>query len=149
MAQLWAQAAAHYYKVPGIYCFSGGTEATAFNPRAVDTMKKVGFQVERISEGKNPIYNVEFSIDRPGLKVFSKKYDDHSNPSKDFAAIMTCSHADEKCPIVPGAAKRIVITYEDPKDFDRTPREEEKYLERALEIGREMLFAFSQLATKG
>ena len=145
MAQVWAQAAAHYYRVPGITCFSGGTEATALNARAADTMKKVGFRVDRISEGQNPIYDIKFSNDRPGIRVFSKKYDHPSNPSRDFAAIMTCSHADANCPVVSGAAKRIAITYEDPKDYDGTPQEEDKYMDRTLEIGREMLFVFSQI----
>ena len=58
---------------------------------------------------------------------------------------MTCSHADENCPIVFGASRRIAITYDDPKDFDGTPQQEEKYMERVLQIGREMLFVFSQL----
>ena len=145
MAQLWAQAAAYYYGVSGVECFSGGTEATAFNPRAVDTMRKVGFEIQSISDGQNPFYEARFSSEAPLFKIFSKKYDDPFNPSRDFAAIMTCSHADENCPIVFGASKRIAITYNDPKDFDGTPQEAQKYMERALEIGREMLFVFSQI----
>jgi arsenate reductase (thioredoxin) len=57
---------------------------------------------------------------------------------------MTCSHADENCPFIPGA-KRIALTYDDPKDFDGTPEESGKYSERVNEIGREILFAFSQI----
>ena len=148
MAQLWAQAAACYYRVPGIATYSGGTEATAFNPRAVDTMIKVGFLIKKTSEGQNPFYDATFSSESPPLRIFSKRYDDPFNPSKDFAAIMTCSHANENCPIVFGAAKRIAITYEDPKDFDGTSREEEQYMERALQIGREMLFAFSEVRVR-
>jgi arsenate reductase (thioredoxin) len=35
------------------------------------------------------------------------------------------------------------LPYNDPKDFDGTPQESEKYTERVLEIGREITFAFS------
>jgi len=37
------------------------------------------------------------------------------------------------------------ITYNDPKEYDGTGQEEEKYLERVAQIGREMLFAFSMV----
>jgi arsenate reductase (thioredoxin) len=77
--------------------------------------------------------------------VFSKKYDAAANPKHNFAAIMTCSHADENCPVVHGMEKRISLPYNDPKDFDGTSREAEKYTERVMEIGREILFAFSQV----
>jgi arsenate reductase (thioredoxin) len=144
ISQIWAQTAAHYYGVDNVETFSGGTEATAFNPRAVTAMMQAGFDITTIKEGKNPVYKVTFSNDAPALTVFSKRYDDDFNPKSDFAAIMTCSHADENCPFIPGA-KRIALTYNDPKDFDGTPEESAKYSERVNEIGREILFAFSQV----
>ena len=58
---------------------------------------------------------------------------------------MTCSHADENCPVVTGMEKRISLPYNDPKDFDGTPQEAEKYSERVIEIGTEILYAFSQV----
>jgi arsenate reductase (thioredoxin) len=145
ISQIWAQAAAHFYNVRNVKAFSGGTEATAFNPRAVAAMKKAGFEIETKKDAQNPLYEVSFSSDATPLTVFSKKYDDPFNPHTDFAAIMTCSHADENCPLVLGASARIALTYNDPKDFDGTPQESEKYTERVLEIGREILFAFSQV----
>jgi arsenate reductase len=146
IAQLWAQAASYYYGLRDIQCFSGGTEATAFNPRAVKAMEDAGFRIEKKSTADNPVYEVHFSEDAAPLEVFSKKYDALDNPVNDFVAIMTCSHADQNCPLVTGAVKRIAITYDDPKDFDDTPEEQQKYRERALQIGREMLFAFSKIA---
>jgi arsenate reductase len=147
IAQLWAQAAAHYYKVPLVVCFSGGTEATAFNPRAVKAMRDVGFSIDVLKPGENPVYAVRVANDTEPINVFSKKYDDPLNPTKNFAAIMTCSHADENCPLVLGAVARIALTYNDPKDFDDTPQEEAIYAERVREIGREILYAFSQVKT--
>jgi arsenate reductase len=145
ISQIWAQTAAHYYGIQHVETYSGGTEATAFNPRAVTAMKQAGFDITVFKDGQNPIYKVKYSSDAPPLTVFSKKYDDDFNPKKDFAAIMTCSHADENCPLVLGASTRIALTYNDPKDFDGTPQEAEKYSERVHEIGREILYAFSQV----
>ncbi len=145
ISQLWAQAAAYYYGLQNVQCFSGGTEATAFNPRAVTAMQKAGFDIQTFKGGDNPVYHVTVAAGAPPLPVFSKRYDDIVNPKTDFAAIMTCSHADENCPLIPGASKRIALTYNDPKDFDGTPLEAAKYSERVDEIGREILFAFSQV----
>lgn len=146
ISQVWAQAAAQYYGISSVQCYSGGTEATAFNPRAVKAMQDAGFDIQVFKDGTNPIYKVKFSNEAQPLTVFSKKYDDDFNPKKDFAAIMTCSHADENCPLVLGATKRIALTYNDPKDFDGAAQEAAKYSELVMEIGREILYAFSQVA---
>ena len=109
-------------------------------------MEEAGFKISRSSgEDTNPVYEVTFSDDQKPLIAFSKKYNDDENPKKEFAAIMTCSHADKNCPLVAGAEDRIPIPYDDPKDFDNTPQEEEKYMERVREIGRDMLFVFSNI----
>jgi arsenate reductase (thioredoxin) len=145
IAQIWAQTAAHYYGIRNVKTFSGGTEATAFNSRAVAAMRHVGFEIKLKEQGSNPVYEVRYSNDATPLTIFSKKYDDVFNPRKSFAAIMTCSHADENCPLVIGASARIALTYNDPKDFDGTPQESAKYLERVHEIGREIFYAFSKV----
>lgn len=145
LSQIWAQAAAHYYHVPDVFCYSGGTEATAFNPRAVKAMQEAGFVITMTQAGDNPHYEVRFADNASPVIAFSKKYDDPFNHNKDFAAIMTCSHADENCPLVLGASGRVALTYNDPKEFDGTPLEAAKYSERVHEIGREILFAFSQI----
>ena len=63
-----------------------------------------------------------------------KEFSSDFNPSSDFAAILTCSSADEACPMVLGCDKRIAITYEDPKKSDGTSQQTETYLERSLQI---------------
>jgi arsenate reductase (thioredoxin) len=145
MSQIWAQTAAHYYGHFHVFTYSGGTEATAFNPNAVNTMSEAGFGISVVKEGSNPLYKVEYSSDAPAMKVFSKVFDHGDNPKKDFAAIMTCSHADENCPFIPGASLRVPITYDDPKDFDGTPRQDQAYLERSEQIAREMFYLFSKV----
>lgn len=146
MSQIWAQAAAEYFNVLNVYCYSGGTEATAFNPRSVKAIREVGFIVDQQDESANPDYLVHFSEDKNPLKCFSKVYNDEYNPQKDYTAIMTCSHADENCPIVFGAEKRFPIMYNDPKEFDDTDLEEAKYLERFEQIGIEMIYVFRKVS---
>jgi arsenate reductase (thioredoxin) len=145
ISQLWAQAAAHFYGMKNVMCLSGGTEATAFNPRAVKAMQNIGFAITKTKEGDNPVYEVLYAENAEPVITFSKKYDDPFNHNQDFAAIMTCSHADSNCPMVLGATKRIALTYNDPKEFDGTPQESAKYAERVNEIGREILYAFSKV----
>lgn len=145
ISQIWAQTAAAYYGIRNVFAYSGGTEVTAFNPRAVKAMEDAGFRIIEASDGSNPVYDVRFSDDAAAIKAFSKKFDDHVNPKKGFGAVMTCSHADKNCPIVFGAAARISSPYGDPKDFDGTPEEAAQYSGRVHQIGREILYAFSLL----
>ncbi len=146
LAQIWAKAAATYYEVPNIYTYSGGTQKTAFNVQAVNALKKAGFTIKVTEEGTNPKYLVKYSKNGIGLTCFSKKYDHKNNPQKDFVAVMTCSDADESCPIIPGAEYRTTIKYEDPKKFDGSPKAQEAYNERSQQIGTEMLYVFSKVA---
>lgn len=146
MAQLWAATAAAYYGLEGVETFSGGTEATAFNPRAVAAMERAGFQIEK-PEGKNPHYKVTLANGVPAQDCFSKKYSDAFNPKDNFAAVMTCSKADKSCPFVEGAALRIATPYIDPKESDGTPEEAATYDARAKQIATEMFYLFSQVRT--
>jgi arsenate reductase (thioredoxin) len=145
LAQVWAQTAAHYYKIKNIFCYSGGTEATALYPKIVETLEESGFKIQKISEGNNPVYSIKFSENEAPIIGFSKTYDDDFNPVNGFAAIMTCSQADGGCPFISGAEKRIPITFEDPKVFDNTLQQVEKYHERSLQIATEMFYVFSQI----
>lgn len=142
MSQLWARVAADYYSIDGIETFSGGTEATAFNPRAVSALEKMGISFEKSGED-NPVYTFESKGNK--YKYFSKKYDDESNPKDNFCAVMTCSDADENCPYIPGANSRVSLKYDDPKEFDGTELEEEKYLERSMQIATELFYLMSKV----
>jgi len=144
LAQIWTQTAANYYEIEGVETYSGGTEATAFNPRAVAAIERAGFHVKN-PVGENPRYEVKFSEDAKPMICFSKKFDDPENPEKNFAAIMTCSEADENCPFVPGTSFRKAVTYRDPKESDGTDHEKETYDERCRQIGTEMFYMMSQV----
>jgi arsenate reductase len=145
MAQIWAKTASEHFNIKNIHCFSGGTEATAFNPSAVKAARDVGFDITKKDDSENPIYLVNYSKEAEPIKCFSKVYTHSSNPQKEFCAIMTCSDADANCPVVIGAEARFPIRYDDPKEYDGTPIEEEKYRERFEQIGIEMLFVFSKI----
>ena len=143
MAQVWAQAAAYFYRLPELYAFSGGTEATAFHPNAIQALSEAGFQIEEKQQGENPVYRVSFGKGLRPLEAFSKVFDGAGNPDTDFAAILTCSHAEENCPFIPGANLRLAIPFEDPKLADNSPQEKQVYQERSRQIGREMVYALS------
>ena len=144
LAQIWTQTASNYYEKEGVETYSGGTEATAFNPRAVAAIECAGFHVKN-TVGENPRYEVKFSEDAEPMICFSKKFDDPVNPDKNFAAIMTCSDADENCPFVPGTSFRKAVTYHDPKESDGTDHEKKTYDERCRQIGTEMFYMMSQV----
>ncbi len=145
LSQIWAQTMATFFNIKNVHCYSGGTESTAMFPMVAKTLSNQGFQVKKLSEGKNPVYSIKFSENNHPIICFSKTFDDDFNPKSNFLAIMTCSHADENCPIVLGCEKRIPITFEDPKAFDGTPQQEEKYLERSIQIATELKYVFSKI----
>jgi arsenate reductase len=149
MAQLWAATAAASYGIGDVETYSGGAEATAFNPRAVAALERAGFEIKTSAPGDaNPKYLVRLSAASAALECFSKVYDQPPNPTTDFCAVMTCSAADKACPTVSGATLRLAIPYDDPKVADGTPEESATYDERCAQIARELLFAFSRAASK-
>jgi len=143
-SQIWAQTAAVYYGIDTA-CFSGGLEVTAFNERAVAALKRDGFKVVQ-KEGENPVYFVFYSEEEEPIVAFSKVYDDAINAPKDFAAVMTCDHADENCPVISGAERRFPLRFEDPKAFDDGPLEEKMYSERSRQIAAELFYLFKKVS---
>jgi arsenate reductase (thioredoxin) len=141
--QIWAHVAAAYFGISQIHTYSGGTEATAFNPNAINALKRIGFDVRVVQEGNNPVYHIVHDTSSAPSVCFSKVYDHAENPQSSFAAIMTCSDAEENCPFIPGVEMRIGTTYEDPKAFDNTPLQDSKYDERCRQIARETMYVFS------
>lgn len=145
LSQVWAQVAAHYFNVKNVYCYSGGTEATAMFPMAAKALELSGLKINNLSDGDNPVYSIKYAENEHPIIAFSKTYDSEFNPKSEFAAIMTCNNADVGCPFIPGAEKRIPVKYDDPKAFDNTSQQAEKYTERSNQIASEMLYVFSQI----
>lgn len=146
--QIWSQTAAAYYGLDSLLSFSGGTEATRVNKNAIAAFERCGFLVTSDKVGDNPVWMIKASGKMPGWATWSKKYNDASNPKQNFCAIMVCSEADKSCPAVDGAELRIGMPYEDPKIFDETPSQNQKYDERCRQIAREMFFAMDYAKKK-
>lgn len=145
LSQIWAQTMAFQFGIRNVFCYSGGTEATAMFSKVGDTLVNQGFEIQQLSKNENPVYAIKFSDNEPPIIGFSKTYFDAFNPKTNFGAIMTCNNADEGCPMVFGTEARFPIKYDDPKAFDDTEVMNEKYAERSLEIASEMYFVFSQI----
>ena len=144
--QIWAIVAVTYFGIENVQTFSGGTEATTFNPNAIQALKESGFEISTKEMTENPKYKVAFGTNEFEFTTcFSKVYDDILNPSSNFIAIMTCSDAEQNCPFILGVDLRIGTTYSDPKAFDETPQQADKYLERSNQIALECLYVFSQI----
>ncbi|WP_027002706.1 low molecular weight phosphatase family protein [Hugenholtzia roseola] len=145
LSQIWAQTVAFHFRIKNIFCYSGGTEATEMFPKIAETLQNQGFEILQLSEGKNPIYAVKYDENEAPMICFSKTYDYFFNPQSQFAAIMTCSSANEACPMVLGAEARFPIEYDDPKAFDGTELQTQMYAERSLQIAQEMWWVFKSL----
>lgn len=145
LSQVWAQTMSYHFNIKNVCCYSGGTEATAMFPKVVETLINQGFLIQKLSDNENPVYAIKYSENENPIICFSKIYNNEFNPKSNFAAVLTCSNADEGCPMVLGADGRFPITYNDPKQFDGTELMNEKYLERSLEIAQEMFYVFSNI----
>ena len=109
------QVAARDFGFFGVHCYSGGTEATAFYPSAIQALEYHGLHIIPLSNNNNPVYVKAFKRESTSNQLFFKTFDHEFNPQKNIAAIMTCDHADQNCPFIPSASVRIPIRYDDPK----------------------------------
>lgn len=143
--QAWAKVAATWYGLADdqVKTWSGGTETTAFNPRAVAALQRAGFAITDDNDPENPRYSVQFSEAHQPLTMFSKVFSDAFNPSDNYCALMVCTSADEACPVVFGADARISLPYEDPKRSDGTPQESQSYDDTCRLIARELFYTFA------
>ena len=147
LAQLWAQIGAVHFRLDGVESFSGGTETTAMNPRTVAALERAGLTITtEDQDSSNPKYSVGFGKTTSPQICFSKTLAEPPNPTKEFAAIMTCSSADASCPNVKGCEFRLALPYEDPKGSDDTPEEASNYDAKCKEIAREMAFVMSRVS---
>jgi hypothetical protein len=139
LAQCWSIASYQYYKLKNIKFFSGGLEITSFNLNTLKALKRSGFIIDQKGQ-KEHTYLLKTSKNSGGQKFFSKMYDYKSNPKRKFLAIMTCSDADKKCPVVRGADKRTFLPYQDPRISDGSGLEKSAYDQSCYLIAQEMFY---------
>lgn len=144
--QIWADVIAQQMGFSQVHSYSGGTTTTEVFPLVIETLKKQGLQAEPLSQGANPLYAIKYADYQPPVNAFSKDYTHFINPKRNFIAVMTCDQADQNCPSVIGAEKRIALSYKDPKAFDQHERQHEVYRERSLQIAAELRYAFSKIS---
>lgn len=140
--QVWAQVLADYMGLSHVESFSGGTEETACHKNTLKALQSIGFDVSNLSTENNQKISIG-SGDREML-AWSKVYDAPENPQNAFCAILTCSEADQGCPYVAGAAKRIACPYQDPKQADGSSEETQAYLNTSMLIATECWYVMSE-----
>ncbi len=139
LSDLWFKYGTLFFGIEGFASYSGGMEATAFNPNAIAAVERAGFNAAFSRAVKNPVVSVTPG-NYPVWQMQSKKFTHEMNPKDNFVAVMVCSDADRSCPLVPGADTRFAIPYNDPRHYDQTPAQNLKYDEALNTIGREMLY---------
>ena len=58
---------------------------------------------------------------------------------------MTCSDADQMCPVIKGADKKTSLLYSDPRFSDNTSLEKEVYNQTCSIIAKEMFYLMKQV----
>ena len=145
LAQSWSFIISRDFGFHEVRSFSAGTEVTAFDDRALEALSRAGVLLEQVTNDENPQYRIHSSDDVRTLLTYSKLIDDSINPVTNFATIMTCSTADDTCPVIEEADERIALRYADPKASDGTPEEEATYDERCFQIATELMYVFGQV----
>ena len=110
----------------------------------ISVIKDHGFNIS-FEDSSNPIYSIKFKKLNLG-NYFSKLYFDFENPKSEFAAIMTCSDAENNCPLIEGAEIKFFLQYEDPKKYDKTKIEKTGYKKTSEKIASEMNYLYRKLA---
>ena len=143
--QFWATFFSNYYNIR-CKAYSGGTVETEVYKSVVNNIRDYGFNIS-FKECNNPIYYIKFKNLNLG-NYFSKFYYDLKNPKNEFAAIMTCSDAENNCPFVEGSEIKFSLPYEDPKKYDKSKSEKNDYKKTSEKIASEMNYLFYRINAK-
>ena len=143
--QFWATFFSNYYNIR-CEVYSGGTVQSKVYKSVVNNIRDYGFNIS-FKECNNPIYYIKFKNLNLG-NYFSKFYYDLKNPKNEFAAIMTCSDAENNCPFVEGSEIKFSLPYEDPKKYDKSKSEKNDYKKTSEKIASEMNYLFYRINAK-
>lgn len=142
LAQAIAQHYAFKYGIQNVFCYSGGVEVTQIHSNTLKALKKMGYTLTLKENGENPVYELKYDSTPSSILLYSKNFEEVTKHLKNFAAVMVCAETESNCPYVPGAEKKILIPYNDPKIADYTENAIEEYLKVAQQIEEEMNFVF-------
>ena len=143
--QFWASFFSNYYNIK-CEVYSGGTVETEVHKSVLNNISDYGFNIS-FKECNNPIYSIKFKNQNLG-NYFSKFYYNFENPKNEFAAIMTCSDAENNCPVVEGSEIKFSLPYEDPKKYDKSKNEKNEYKKTSESIASEMNYLFKTIKIK-
>jgi hypothetical protein len=146
IADGWFRTGLLLNQIESVKSYSGGTEATSFNPNAIAALERVGFSVASDQESSNPTIYISPS-DKVQWPMFSKAYGEGDNPRSNFTAVMVCSDADQGCPVILGASRRFSLPYDDPRHGEGTPEKDLRYDECVETIGKEILYLTKIMST--
>lgn len=146
LAEVFLAAALAELSIDGVHVASAGTETTAVAPGIVHVLRSHGFSVS----GDHTLANPRLRVEGHGIlrELWSKTLEEAIpalTGGSEAVALMVCAGADASCPIVPGAAFKARVAYEDPKLSDGTPEEEGAYAKTAELIEAEMLFLVREI----
>ncbi len=145
LAQVMAQDIAERFKLHTVHCYSGGVEVTQVHPNTIKTLQSLGYLIHQKSSGENPVYECVLNKNHSSILLYSKNFEEVTSKLKFFAAVMVCSETETNCPYVPGAEKKILLPYNDPKIADNTPHPLIEYIKVAQQIQKEMQWIFSNI----
>jgi arsenate reductase len=102
MAEGWARKlAGDRYDV-----YSAGTDPHGMNPRAMEVMSEAGADI---------------------AAQWSKHVDDLKDVPLDYV-VTVCGHANETCPVFPGATRRVHVGFDDPPKLAKDAKTEQEAL---------------------
>ncbi len=148
--------AAAYYGMPEIRFHSGGTAPTAFNPRTIAALKDIGVEIEadrftRLPEASRrpPTRSTPSGGARAWRRPSSPRPTSMPpTPSRASPPSWSAARRTPPARFVKGAALRISMPYLDPKIYDDSVYESQKYAERRDDIGRLMLSVMMQVRNR-
>ena len=143
--QFWASFFSNYYNIK-CEVYSGGTVETEVHKSVLNNISDYGFNII-FKECNNPTYSIKFKNQNLG-NYFSKFYYNFENPKNEFAAIMTCTDAENNCPVVEGSEIKFSLPYEDPKKYDKSKSEKNEYKKTSESIASEMNYLFKTIKIK-
>lgn len=145
MSQVWSSYAAHYFDMPFIKSFSGGTTVTSFFKNTIKTLKKAGFRFQLLEfSHQNSEYLISYENCKDSIIGFSKMHD-HKMNKKPFFSITNCDIAHRNCSFITDSIENFHLPFTDPKIYDYTLQQDEKYMEINKQIAGEIHFLFLKI----
>jgi hypothetical protein len=145
MAQAWSKAAAFYFGFQDFYSYSGGLNPNSISINTIVSLEKAGFIIYKSNVNGLDVYRVKYSYNLEPVVAFPKKLNHVKNPGSNFMAVVLDVNADLNINNIKGTYDRLFLEYEDPKGYEGSDLEMEKYQESCRKIAVEMFYVFSQL----